>query len=87
MIMELHVIFNGDVQGVGFRATAKRMADEFQLTGYVKNLPNGSVELVAQGSKDTLEQFLSALRKRFKIHEVAEKYVRPSAAYSSFEIY
>ena len=83
-MLELHVIFNGEVQGVGFRATAKRLADQLQLTGYVKNLPDGSVELVAQGKKEMLEQLLSALKQRFNVHEVAEKYVELSKPYSTF---
>ena len=45
----LEVIFVGRVQGVGFRWTTKNLADGFEVTGYVKNLPNGTVEMVAEG--------------------------------------
>ena len=85
-MLEVHVIFTGAVQRVGFRAATKRMAEELKLTGYVKNLPDGSVELVAQGSKATLQQFLAALHKRFQIHEAMEKYTEISKPYSSFQV-
>ena len=44
-----HVIFIGRVQGVGFRFTTHRMAHRHQLTGFVRNLPDGTVEMLAQG--------------------------------------
>ena len=44
----------GVVQGVGFRFTVERIASELKLTGWVKNLPNGKVELIAEGDKDRL---------------------------------
>jgi acylphosphatase len=86
-MLELQVTFSGAVQGVGFRAMAKRLADEFQLTGYVKNLSNGTVELVAQGTKENLEHFLSALKEKFNVHEVTEKYIKPSSSYRNFSIH
>lgn len=44
-----HIIFIGRVQGVGFRFTAHRMAQRHQLSGFVRNLPDGTVEMLAQG--------------------------------------
>jgi acylphosphatase len=44
-----HVFYSGRVQGVGFRYTAKRIADRHGLSGFVRNLPDGRVELVAEG--------------------------------------
>lgn len=64
---ELFAIFEGKVQGVGFRATAKVYASRYALTGYVKNLPNGSVELCAQGEKRTLENLLQSLEREFPL--------------------
>lgn len=46
-----HVIFKGRVQGVGFRYTTQRAANRYGLTGYVKNLPDGSVEALFQGTE------------------------------------
>jgi acylphosphatase len=59
----LHVIYSGRVQGVGFRYTAKNVATGFEVTGIVRNLPDGTVELVAEGLKDELEGFQQAIRE------------------------
>ncbi|GJM24296.1 MAG: acylphosphatase [Phycisphaerae bacterium] len=50
------VSYVGRVQGVGFRYTVCRIAEPFDVTGYVKNLADGSVELVAEGEQQTLSQ-------------------------------
>ena len=62
---ELLAIATGKVQGVGFRATAKAIADRLKLTGFVRNLPDGSVEICAQGEQKQLDQFLNLLQKEF----------------------
>lgn len=61
----LQVFFWGRVQGVGFRATADRMAEEFEVSGFVRNLPDGRVELIAEGEEIELEKFLQKIRKSF----------------------
>ena len=61
MIRKL-VIYQGHVQGVGFRMTARRVAAGFQVTGYVRNLPDGRVELVAEGSQGEVQRFLERVR-------------------------
>ena len=48
------VIFEGRVQGVGFRYTAERIALEMRVTGWVRNLPNGDVEFLGEGSEEAL---------------------------------
>lgn len=58
------VIYTGQVQGVGFRYTAQRLAQRFQVAGYVRNLPNGNVELVAEGEADQVKAFLEAVASR-----------------------
>jgi len=55
------VHYSGRVQGVGFRFTAQRVANRFNVTGYVKNLPDGNVELVAEGEREEVVEFLSAV--------------------------
>lgn len=50
------VNYVGRVQGVGFRYTVCRIAEPFEVTGYVKNLADGSVELVAEGESESLAQ-------------------------------
>ena len=59
----LRASFSGTVQGVGFRFTAERLARHFEVTGYVKNLPSGKVELVAEGEEKALSDFLKAIRE------------------------
>lgn len=55
------VHYSGHVQGVGFRYTTSRLAEGLPVTGYVRNLPNGEVELVVQGEAEPVERFLAAL--------------------------
>jgi acylphosphatase len=56
------IFYSGRVQGVGFRYTAKTVAAGFEITGCVRNLPDGRVELVAEGDHAELENFRAAIR-------------------------
>ena len=58
----LRVYFSGRVQGVGFRYTAQSLARGFEVAGFVRNLPDGRVELVAEGDRDELDKFLASIR-------------------------
>jgi acylphosphatase len=58
----LQVIYSGSVQGVGFRYAAKAVAAGFEVTGTVRNLSDGRVELAAEGGRDELEAFSQAIR-------------------------
>ncbi len=55
------LIYSGRVQGVGFRYTAHSLAGRFAVAGYVRNLPDRTVELVAEGEADEVEAFLAAV--------------------------
>lgn len=57
------VRFSGRVQGVGFRATAQRMAAQFHVTGWVRNEPDGDVVLEVQGPADRVGPYLTALKR------------------------
>lgn len=59
---QLRAVVRGKVQGVGFRYHALRGAKQFRVLGYVRNLPDGSVEAVAAGPEDALHSFLDWLR-------------------------
>jgi acylphosphatase len=55
------VLFSGRVQGVGFRYTAKTVATGFEIAGIIRNLPDGRVELVAEGSPAELDDYRAEL--------------------------
>jgi acylphosphatase len=63
MLFRVHVIASGRVQGVAYRYYAEREALELAVTGWVKNLFDGRVEVVAEGEKTILEQFIERLRQ------------------------
>ena len=58
----MKILYSGHVQGVGFRYTAKTAATGFEIAGVVRNLPNGRVELTAEGTREELEAFRQAIR-------------------------
>ena len=58
----MHIYYSGHVQGVGFRYTVKSLATGFEVTGAVRNLADGRVELVAEGMKEELEAFRRAVQ-------------------------
>jgi acylphosphatase len=55
------ILYSGHVQGVGFRYTVKQVAMGFEVTGTVRNLPDGRVEVVAEGERAELESFREAI--------------------------
>ncbi len=60
------VRYSGRVQGVGFRYTACQLADGYPVAGYVRNLPSGDVELVAEGEAAAVDAFLDAVARRME---------------------
>ena len=60
-----HVIFKGRVQGVGFRYTTRRIVQRYELTGYVKNLCDGSVEALFQGSEADVQACMVDIQDAF----------------------
>lgn len=59
----MHILYSGQVQGVGFRYTARSVAQGFEVTGLVRNLLDGRVELIAEGAREELEAFRQAVRE------------------------
>ena len=76
----LQVIYSGSVQGVGFRYTAKTVAAGFEVTGIVRNLTDGRVELAAEGARDELEAFSRAIRDSGLGHFIRKEEVSWSEA-------
>lgn len=58
----VHIRVSGRVQGVGFRQFVQQQADSFDLTGWVRNLVNGGVEIMAEGRKEDLATFIDRVR-------------------------
>ena len=82
------VTYSGHVQGVGFRYTTWNLASGFDVSGYVKNLVDGRVELVAEGSAAELDAFLAEVRRHFtgQIREEITDIHSPSGQFAEFDI-
>lgn len=63
--MRAHIYYSGQVQGVGFRFTAREIAHELDITGWVRNLKDSRVEIVAEQQEDVLKAFLTRLHNSF----------------------
>lgn len=84
------VFYSGRVQGVGFRYTVKRIANGFEVTGWVRNLPDGRVEMQATSEEaDELAAFLQAIQDSSlggNIKSVEEHSIAPLAGVRGFSI-
>ena len=63
MMIRKHLIFSGHVQGVGFRYRAKKAADLYGCTGWVRNDWNGTVSMEIQGEEEQIDQTIQAIEK------------------------
>ena len=83
-----HVIFIGRVQGVGFRFTAHRMAHRHQLTGFVRNLPDGTVEMFAQGPDRDIDDCIQDIDEYFGdyLRETRIEEIPPNPTHTEFKI-
>ena len=86
----LHVFVSGKVQGVFFRAYTRDKALELGLTGWVRNLSDGRVEVMAEGPKEKLEQLLQWLKTKgsplSRVEQVNYEWLKPTGTFKSFEI-
>lgn len=71
-IYEMHAIVIGDVQGVGFRSATRHFAKNLGITGTVRNLADGSVEIYAHGSKESLEKLIAKLKNDAFAKEITQ---------------
>ncbi len=85
--MRKHYLFSGLVQGVGFRWVASRAAAMYGVSGFVRNLPDGSVEMEAEGSAAALDRVLDCIRRgRFiEIDSLTEREI-PERGDSGFHV-
>lgn len=86
---QLSVFWSGRVQGVGFRATAEAAALECGLTGWVRNLPDGRVEVLCEGTEEALRLFLEKVAagpmKRY-ITQTESSWGDSSGAFDDFQV-
>jgi acylphosphatase len=83
------IFYSGQVQGVGFRYTAKTVAAGFEISGIVRNLSDGRVELIAEGTREELEAFCAAIRDTGLKHFIRDEnatWVAAQNEFCSFEI-
>ena len=82
------VHFSGRVQGVGFRYTALWLAKEFEVAGYVQNLPDGRVRLEVEGEADEVGRFVGAIEERMQgyVREVVRAGGRRPRQFQGFGI-
>jgi acylphosphatase len=83
------VFYSGRVQGVGFRYTVKSLTPGFEVTGTVRNLPDGRVELIAEGTREELDAFRQAIRDsalKRHIQREEELWCEAAGEFRGFEI-
>lgn len=82
------IVYSGQVQGVGFRYTACRVAADHAVSGWVRNLPSGQVEVLAEGSPAELDDFQQSLAERMAgcIHSVEASQSPATGEFSQFEV-
>ena len=83
-----HIIFAGRVQGVGFRFAAHRIAGRHGLTGWVRNLPEGTVEMVAQGAAADIDDCIRDIQESFAgyVSQTRVEEIAPDPRFNSFRI-
>lgn len=85
----LHVYLHGRVQGVGFRHFTMRTAGELGVSGWVRNLFDGRVEVVAEGKRQRLEELLRALRRgptSANVVKVEEEWGQATGEFTGFSV-
>ena len=87
-VVRRHLIFSGDVQGVGFRYHANYISQRLGVTGWVKNLYDGRVEMEAQGTEAQIESLISQLKaQRFvEISDIESELIKVDPRSYEFKV-
>lgn len=85
-MVQAHIFYSGIVHGVGFRFTAERFAQELGVNGWVRNLSDGRVEIVAESSKENVQEFIDRLDQHFNQY-IKSKEVDFSSSKGIFSVF
>jgi acylphosphatase len=88
-MITVSVCYEGRVQGVGFRASVLSLAKGFEVTGWVRNLPDGRVEMLASGEESEIEEFLTSIGESHLAGHIEHRSVipvQPQAGLRGFRI-
>jgi acylphosphatase len=88
-VVRAHIFISGHVQGIGFRWWVRRLAQDLQLSGWVRNLSDGRVEVIAEGEKKKLTKLIELIKKGpefSKVDEVGVSWKKSSGDFEKFEI-
>jgi len=88
-MMKYHIFVSGRVQGVGFRWYAQRIAERMRVTGWVKNLMDGKVEILIEGDGKELDEFLNELKEGYlgrNIEKLEKVESKGAGTYTGFSI-
>ncbi|MCB9757621.1 MAG: acylphosphatase [Candidatus Omnitrophica bacterium] len=88
MKVQVHIYYSGIVQGVGFRYTTQRFAANLGLVGWVKNLSDGRVEMIAVGEQKQINELIQQIESRFSgsLDDTDVTYDRFPAAFKDFRV-
>ena len=88
MAVRVRITYTGNVQGVGFRYRTSKVATLHTVTGYVYNLPDGRVELVAEGEPADVDRFTAAVAERMRGHiDAADRQtLPPTGEFADFSV-
>jgi len=89
MLKQINIFISGRVQGVGFRYSAWEKAGDLNLTGWVRNLPNGDVEILAEGDENKLNTFLKWTQQGsvvFQVNKVDYEWLEATDRFKDFKI-
>jgi acylphosphatase len=89
MYVRAHIVVSGIVQGVGYRYFVMKAARRMELVGWVKNLPNGDVEIDVEGPRGLIESFIQELRVGntwATVRNIEVEWVKYTGKYTGFDV-
>jgi acylphosphatase len=88
-LIRAEIVVYGEVQRVGYRYVVQDIARRLNVKGYVQNMPDGTVKIIAEGPKETMKRFIKALKVKeppIKIKRIQTKFLKPTAEFKYFTI-